>query len=137
MEAILCSGKYIKAHWSQIPITFFPINLYWKHVPAVSALGNYFCHHCLLFLYFCPQKAFEIGLCIFFTLILRFYEVFVFVSFSIHYFMEATFLVPWKKNNSETNLILILMSCKNFRFAVSLEAALPFCMLVYQLIIFI
>ena len=59
-----------------------------------------------------------------------FFNFFAFMSFvSTHYILETieeTFLAPWKKNNSETNLILIFMSINNFTSAVSLEAVLPF-----------
>lgn len=66
---------------------------------------------------------------VFNIIIWRFFNFFAFVSFiSTHYFLkstEKTFLVSWKKNNSETNLILIIMSTKNFTSGVSLEAGLP------------
>lgn len=53
----------------------------------------------------------------FFTIKWMFSTFFAFVSFiSTHYFLEIIekiFPVPWKKNNSVTNLVLILMSSKD------------------------
>lgn len=64
------------------------------------------------------------------TTIWMFFNFFAFASFiSTHYFLktiEKTLFVSWKKNNSETNLILILMSTKDFISGVSLEAGLPY-----------